>query len=256
MYTSKPNFTTGQQMNHGPGNTHTKRAMFTLRQQIVDGELPGGTRLYEVALAEKLQISRTPVREAMSRLAEEGLLDRANGGGFVVRSFTFQDVVDAIELRGILEGTLARLTAERGADPDRLAQIAATADKLDTCFGADGMVDFDAYAELNDVFHEQLSALCPSDILRRELERTKSLPFASPSAFLPERMDVATLAKTLAVAQHQHKALLAAIEAREGTRAESICREHARIARSNLEYVLKEGSEMIEKVPSLAIVVE
>ena len=50
----------------------------------------------------------------MSRLAEEGLLDRVNSGGFVVRTFGFADVVDAIELRGVLEGTAARLAAERG----------------------------------------------------------------------------------------------------------------------------------------------
>ena len=96
----------GGDVSQVPGNTHSKRALFRLRQRIVEGEIPGGTRLYEVALAEKLQISRTPVREAMSRLAEEGLLDRANGGGFLVRSFSYADVVDAIELRGVLEGTV------------------------------------------------------------------------------------------------------------------------------------------------------
>src|SRR5690554_4658921 len=97
--------------------THAMRAVIELREKIVSGEIPGGTRLFEVSMAESLNISRTPVREAMSRLAEEGLLDRARGGGFTVRTFGFADVVDAIELRGVLEGTAARLAAERGADP-------------------------------------------------------------------------------------------------------------------------------------------
>ena len=244
-------------MKQTPGNTHTKRALFELRQRIVEGELPGGTRLYEVAMAEKLQISRTPVREAMSRLAEEGLLDRASGGGFFVRSFTFSDVVDAIELRGILEGTVARLASERGADPNRLANIRTTLENLDGCFtGIAKIVDFDDYAELNALFHDQLAQLCQSNILHRELERAKSLPFASPSAFLPDKLDIETFSRSLFIAQEQHRELLNAIEAREGARAEAIAREHARIALSNLRFVLSERGDLLDQFPSLAIVVD
>ena len=78
-------------MTEASGNNHTMRALTELRQRILSGELQGGARLLEVPLAEMLQISRTPVREAMSRLAEEGLLDRVRSGGFVVRSFGFAD---------------------------------------------------------------------------------------------------------------------------------------------------------------------
>jgi GntR family transcriptional regulator, vanillate catabolism transcriptional regulator len=99
--------------------THAQRALVALRKRILGGELAGGTRLYEVALAEELGISRTPVRAALSVLAEESLLDRGAGGGFVVRSFAVRDVVDTIELRGVLEGTAARMAAERGV-PDSL----------------------------------------------------------------------------------------------------------------------------------------
>ena len=84
-------------MSERRGSTHTKRATYELRHRIVQGELAGGTRLYEVALADELNISRTPVREAMSRLAEEGLLQRAPGGGFMVRSFTYRDVIDYLK---------------------------------------------------------------------------------------------------------------------------------------------------------------
>ena len=78
--------------------THGRRAVIELREKIINGELPGGMRLFEVPLAEALQISRTPVREALSRLAEEGLLNRLPNGGFVVRRFGYADVVDSIEL--------------------------------------------------------------------------------------------------------------------------------------------------------------
>ncbi len=115
--------------------THGRRAVIELREKIVSGELPGGMRLFEVSLAETLEISRTPVREALSRLAEEGLLDRLPNGGFVVRRFGYADVIDSIELRGVMEGTAARLAAERGASPEGLARLQEIVEKIDACFG-------------------------------------------------------------------------------------------------------------------------
>lgn len=235
----------------------TKRATYELRQRIIHGGLPGGTRLYEVALSEDLQISRTPVREAMSRLAEEGLLERAPGGGFQVRSFTLRDVTDAIELRGVLEGTAARLAAEQGADSAALAEIAALLDRLDTCFapGSPETVDFDGYSELNAQFHARLAELCGSPVILRELERVKSLPFASPSAFVLGTNEAARSFRSLYTAQMQHRALLQAIERREGARAEAIAREHARIARANLESTFVTDPHAPEAMPGIALIV-
>lgn len=238
------------------GSTHTKRATYELRQRIVGGELPGGTRLYEVALAEELDISRTPVREAMSRLAEEGLLERARGGGFVVRSFTYRDVIDAIELRGVLEGTAARLAAERGTHPDDIKKIREIVDQIDTCFGAnDEPADFDRYSELNAAFHTALAGLCASPVVERELVRVKSLPFASPSAFVLGRSDSTSAYRALVIAQAQHRALVDAIESREGARAEHLAREHARIARENLE-ANRTASDSEQFLPGLALIVD
>lgn len=236
--------------------THAKRAVIELRQKILSGELPGGMRLFEVPMAEQLDISRTPVREAMSRLAEEGLLERARNGGFIVRTFSFADVVDAIELRGVLEGTAARLAAERGVSAERMAEMRGVIATLDGCFGDEpGQVDFDRYAEANAEFHHLLAGASGSDIVRREVERATRLPFASPSAFLPDRSDIVAFRRSLSSAQEQHRAIVAAIAAREGTRAEAIAREHARTARSNLDYVLNEDRSLISQVPGLALVI-
>lgn len=239
----------------GDAATHGRRAVIELREKIISGHLAGGTRLFEVSLAEELDISRTPVREALSRLAEEGLLDRLPNGGFTVRRFGYDDVIDAIELRGVLEGTAARLAAERGADPEALAEIWETIFKLDQCFGpyVDD-VEFDAYADLNEIFHRQLAALCGSEVMRREVERASALPFASPSAFLPNRLDIAAFRRSLRSAQEQHRALVEAIAAREGARAEAMAREHARTARRNLDYIFKEDPELINKIPGMALI--
>jgi GntR family transcriptional regulator of vanillate catabolism len=234
--------------------THTTRAMNELRQRILSGALAGGTRLLEVPLAEDLGISRTPIREAMARLVEEGLLDRARGGGFIVRSFGFQDVVDAIELRGVLEGTVARLAAERGAEPLALARIRETLEKLDGCFGTTfNDVDLEGYTGHNADFHDQLAGLAGSEVLRREIERVNHLPFASPSAFLPDKAYVSSFRRSLAHQQEQHWSIVGAIEAREGARAEALAREHARAARINLEHAISEHRGLIG-LPGLALV--
>src|SRR5690606_26849479 len=232
--------------------THGRRAVIDLREKIINGELPGGMRLFEVPLAEALQISRTPVREALSRLAEEGLLNRLPSGGFVVRRFGYADVVDSIELRGVMEGTAARPAAERGAAPEALEHIQDIVTQLDSCFGPnEDDVDFDTYSDLNAAFHVELAALSGSEIVRREVERATALPFASPSAFLPNRMEIAAFRRSLRTAQEQHHAMLNAIAAREGTRAEFIVREHARIARQNLEYVFSQDLDLLQKIPGL-----
>jgi len=237
--------------------THAKRAMVELRQRIMKGALAGGTRLYEVPLAEEMEISRTPIREALSRLAEEGLLERGKGGGFMVRSFSYRDVVDAIELRGVLEGTAARLAAERGVDAPAMAQLRGVVAALDLCVGPEPeAVDFDRYSDLNGRFHDQLAALCGSDVLMRELARAKSLPFASPNAFMPDRAAITAFRLSLFVAQGQHRAMVDAILGREGARAEAIAREHARIARTNLEHLLKARSDASGRPASLALLVE
>lgn len=235
------------------GSSHTIRALTEIRQRILSGEFQGGERLFEVPLAEMLNISRTPVREAMSRLVEEGLLERAKSAGFAVRTFGIEDVVDAIELRGVLEGTAARLAAERGVDPKKLEEITQIVSDLDKCF-EDDEVDFDCYSKGNAAFHKALAELAGSKIIERELERVVRLPFASPSAFLPDKVQIEKRRASLSYAQAQHREILAAIRDREGARAEALAREHARTARRDLVDVVKEKGD-VGHVPSLALVV-
>lgn len=243
-------------MTQDQGDNLTKRAAHELRQRIMHGSLRGGERLYEVALAEELSISRTPVREAMSRLAEEGLLERAPSRGFIVRSFSLRDVIDAIELRGVLEGTAARMAAERGVGANRLRLIKEIITELDTCFDErSDEVNFDNYSELNATFHAELAEICDSTVIQREIERVLSLPFASPSAFVLDGPDTVAARRSLIQAQAQHKNLVSAIENREGSRAEAIAREHARIARANLELSRQANSSRDTNVPGLALIV-
>ncbi|MDW8259747.1 MAG: GntR family transcriptional regulator, partial [Gammaproteobacteria bacterium] len=76
------------------------KAQLRLRELIVSGQLRPGQRIAELALVERLGVSRTPVRAALAALHEEGLLEALPGGGYVVRAFSEADIHDAIELRG------------------------------------------------------------------------------------------------------------------------------------------------------------
>lgn len=232
--------------------THARRALIVLRQRILGGALPGGTRVFEVALAEALDISRTPVRAALSQLAEEGLLNRVAGGGFVVRSFSLADVVDTIDLRGVLEGTAARYAAERGASRQCLAEAQIILREIDRTIARQD-IDMDEYSSLNTRFHNLLSDMAGSAVLKREIARVVSLPFSSLSAFLEDHTHVESLQRTLTAAQEQHCAIIEAIANRESARAESLAREHARAARRSVEFLLSQEAAMREGVPSLAL---
>src|SRR5579871_1085014 len=104
-------------------SSQTTKATLGVRELVLGGELAPRERVPEVALAERLGVSRTPLRIALGTLAHEGLLEQLEGGGFVVCSFTLADIAEAIELRAVLEGTAARFAADRLQSPDELAPL-------------------------------------------------------------------------------------------------------------------------------------
>jgi GntR family transcriptional regulator of vanillate catabolism len=238
----------------GDRTTQFDKALLGLRSMILSGEVEANSRLPEVQLSERFEISRTPLRKSMDLLVEEGLLERIETGGCRVASFTRSDIVDAIELRGVIEGTAARLAAERGASAADLAQCDRILDGIDAALDAPGGLDFDRYVALNAQFHAMLATLSGSAVMRREVDRVTRLPLASPSAFLQGQDLIPDFRASLRRAQHQHRALVAAIRDREGARAEALAREHARLARQNLDHVMKGDARLHARVPGLALV--
>ena len=214
------------------------RIQLALREMIVQGELQPGDRVTELAMVARLGLSRTPVRTALMRLQDEGLLEALPGGGFAVATFSETDVYDTIELRGTLEGLAARLAAERCASPACLMQLRTHLDTLDAALAADGEAKLiAAYVEHNAAFHAVLCELCASAPLIKQIERVNALPFASPSALVALNSDPLGARHVFTIAQHQHRSLLEAIERRQGTRAEAIAREHARLSVTNLQRI-------------------
>lgn len=235
--------------------SQTTNTLNRLREQILKGELEAGERLLELSLVDRLGVSRTPIRAALTRLAEEGLLEEMSSGGYAVRSFTVRDVEDAIEARGSLEGMAARLAAERGVSPlafNKIKEILAQFDRLldKTELGNE---DVKRYYDLNDFFHNQLIKLTESFVIEHALSRINALPFASANAFVMAQTELGIAWRVFYVAQEQHKGIVEAIENREGARAEALTREHARISLSTLKTAL-ESKSALEHVPGLKLV--
>ena len=139
----------------------------TLRGHLRDGTIVSGQPLQEVQLAEKLGVSRTPVREALTRLASEGLL-ASDGRSFVVPSLSLEDVDDIYEVRFLLEPAAMRRVAE-------LTPVAAVRAPIDEALAAASAAyksnDADAFRESNIRFRNAWIALVPNRRLVRAIEQ-------------------------------------------------------------------------------------
>ena len=223
------------------GGSQAVKVQLKLREMVLAGELQAGSRITELALVEKLGVSRTPIRAALIRLEQEGLLQQMPSGGFAVRKFSEADVADAIELRGTVEGLAARLAAERGTSEDDLSRANQCLDEIDLLLRESVLHEeaFSRYIDLNAQFHALLGAFSASPVIQRELERVGSLPFASPSGFVGVQANSPKARDMLIVAQDQHRQVMQAIGQREGARAEAVMREHSRLAQRNLREAVR-----------------
>jgi GntR family transcriptional regulator, vanillate catabolism transcriptional regulator len=230
--------------------SQTVKAQLRLRELILEGQLAAGDRISELALVEKLGVSRTPIRMALVRLQEEGLLDAIPTGGFSVKGFTEEEIRDAIEVRGTLEGLSARLAAERGVSAVALSELRDCLEKIDVLLREDhlDLDGFSTYTDLNAYFHRLLRDLPESSVVSRQIERAITFPFASPNSFVMAQALTHEGRDILLIAQQQHHALVDAIESREGARAEALMREHARLAHRNLEAALK-SQKTLDTIP-------
>lgn len=236
------------------GGSQAVKAQLKLREMILAGDLPGGARIAELALVERLGVSRTPIRAALMRLEQEGLLEALPNGGYAVRTFSERDVSDAIELRGTIEGLAARVAAERGVPLVVLNEARACLADIDRVLEQPALDDesFTRYVQHNQRFHVLLAEMAGSAVLGRELERVVNLPFASPSGFVVVQANTPRARDMLIVAQDQHRQVLDAIERREGARAEAIMREHSRLAQRNLREAVQ-GPDL-DRMPGVRLI--
>ena len=217
-------------------STHLTEAIVRIREMILRGDLAPGQRVAEAPLAEQLGMSRTPVRQALPLLANEGLLSEHDTRGFVVRAFTADDVLDAIDVRGTLEGLAARRVAERGASRAFLRELRNCLEDGDAILGKRHVEEADEanYAEMNQRFHSLILAEARSAILSEAIERNNRIPFAGPQALAFDRGNLDRMYDQLRYAHRQHYGLVEAFERGQGARAEGLMREHAHVVEESI----------------------
>ncbi|KRB93560.1 GntR family transcriptional regulator [Noviherbaspirillum sp. Root189] len=242
----------------GRALSQTEHAILGLRDAVLRGQYHAGERLAETDVAEHLGVSRTPVRAAMQRLTEEGLLEMLQPAGFAVREFSEEDIADAIEIRGTLEALAARMAAERGIQRSRLQELrecvarmdAALASPISHCLQLERLA---RYAEANERFHALILNASGSGMVQRALMRVTSLPFASPNAFVTAQASLPGSLDILRLAQMQHHDIVDALEARSGARIEALMKEHAHVAHKNLQLALRQP-EALDHIPGASLV--
>jgi len=227
-------------------DTQLARATVSIREMILRGRLRPGQRVAEAMLADMLQMSRTPVRQALPVLAKEGLLVESGTRGYVVRTFTRSEILDAIDLRWVLEGLAARRIAERGASREFLKELRACLESGDRIFKKRHLVDSDeaAYGEMNGRFHDLIMKEADSSILAGALARNATIPFASAEAIAFDATDLESMYEALHFAHQQHHAICDALEAGQSTRVEFLMREHVNTVKKSINMLDQRAAEI------------
>jgi len=194
-----------------------------IRTLILNGDIPAGTRLGQVDLAERLGVSRTPVREALRRLTGEGLVEFQDNRGFRVAELRLDDVVRRLEVRLLLEPGTARLAADRATEEDFAA--------LEAAIGREERAR--SAADVHDAsrdFHVLLAAATHN----RELVLTiESLWLIEVGRRLLARRSATPEWKACDVAEHRE--ILAALRGRDADRAAALTEAHVRSALQHWE---------------------
>ena len=194
-----------------------------IRDKIITGEYKAGDNLVELKLAEEFGVSRTPIREALLQLEQEGLVSYEPNRGVVVLGISNQDIQDIYVIRRLIEGVAAYWAASR-ATPEELESIAEVVDLIEFYTGKE---DVEQVTALDTRLHSLILEASKSRPLKQALgsfmhyiqrARTKSLK-------VPGRPEESL---------KEHKAILAALLARDPEKAQEAMNQHV----ANVNYLL------------------
>lgn len=185
-----------------------------LRRQIIEGRFPPGTPLLETVLSAEHGVSRTPMREALHRLAQDGLIERSPRG-FQVRVRTPEEIVGIYDARIALESTCASMAAIRRTEFD-LARLTHLLAERRLCTDPVG------FGKLNNAWHDALRTAAHNTTIQDLLERLDTLLELYRSRRSPGASDPCV---------EQHEGVLAAIRDRDADAAQVAMCDHVRILR-------------------------
>lgn len=221
----------------GDRQTLAERVAATLREMFLNGDLIPGQRLIETEIADQLQVSRGPVRDALKALQEEGIVHIEPRKGTFIARLAYDDLSDIYLLRGAIEGLGARILAEEGT-PEQIVQLEASLTDL-----RDSLQDLKKFAQLDLHFHELLCQLTGHKWLYKQWLSMKTYTwlFIQTSQALDSPGDPGML--------DSHTEIFRAIQHRLPTLAEQAARRHAILAGEQIRLLWEENPENIEIPP-------
>lgn len=187
-----------------------------LREMIFSGALQAGQALRQEEIARQLGLSRLPVREALNRLATEGLVELKPRRGFFVVALKRDEIEDIFDMRAMLEARAGQLAAEQTTTNDADA-VDSLVEALDTAI--ENNVPFEHYARLNEQFHERLYQSCNRKHLRRQIGMLRD-------AVAPLIRILASETGELRRAQEEHRQMARFFRLGDGERVAELCRNH------------------------------
>ncbi len=222
--------------------TSADSAATAIREMILSGQFMPGERLHQDHLAETLGVSRTPLRTALARLAQDGLIDYEPNRGYRIRRFLVSDIREAFAVRANLEGLACRLAAEAGlsrGDLARLEELVAEGDQILSAgkLQPDMLPD---YRAMNVEFHETIIAAAGNRWIARFVQQSHNVPLVSDRVILWD--DFAIIHRS----HDDHHRIARAIADRDGVRAQNLMSEHVIYAGQIL-------AEQLENDPGAAL---
>lgn len=203
-----------------------------LENDIITGIYPRGEILTELKLVEQLGVSRTPIREALRRLEQERLI-RDSGKGSIVLGITPEDLEDIMNIREHAEGLVAFYAARNASDEDK-ARLRHISELQDFYFEKH---DIDNLQKMDDAFHDTLYELCHRTVLHDTLLplHRKTMRYRKAAIENQDRLEHSV---------REHKQIIGAISAGDGTLAQQYMAEHIRNAKKHvMERFLKNGND-------------
>lgn len=196
--------------------TRRELAYARIKDAIQHAQLQPGDPLTEIRLSKLLGISRTPVREALQQLVQEGLAESTPGHAVTVATRTVQDLLDVIHIRSLLEPEQVRLAAE-AIQPDQAEALERVMRRLED---AAGRHDLQGWAEADVTFHELLKDACPNQLLGETVVQLKTRVHHMAN------IDTHTDPERLTACTREHRAVVDAVRARDGAAAKAAMDAH------------------------------
>lgn len=201
-----------------------------LKHKILTGEIGSETRLMEIDLAEKMNVSRTPIREAIRRLADDGLVKVEPRRGAYVANISIKDMLDVFEVREDMEGFTAYLAAQRITD-DQKVELRRIAEEYEKATKAE---DKEAVIALDEEFHNFVVSCCNNETLAELVEYVQELSLRFRYLYY-EKVDL------YAQTAEQHRRIMEAINAGDADLARKEGDSHVKTLK---EFVFELGQKL------------